>query len=133
MQRTRRLVVKLVALALAVGWISAGNAPPAYAADGAKTERANGRLEKYDAAAGTLSIKDKGKVTEFKVKAEGSVLTRTTVTVNARPAKLDDLKVGNPVIVYWKPDEADANAKFARKIDMPNVPKELLDEEEGGE
>ena len=131
MQRTRRLAVKLVALTLAAGWIVAGNAPSAFAADKAKTERSNGRLEKYDAAAGTLSIKDKGKQTVFNVKAEGSVLTRTTVTVNARPAKLEELKVGNPVNVYWKPDETDPNVKFARKIDMPNVPKELLDEEEG--
>ncbi len=130
MQRTRRLAVKLAALTLAAGWIAAGSPPSAQAADAVKTERANGRVQKYDAAAGTVTIKDKGKETVFKVKAEGSVLTRTTVTVNARPAKLDDLKVGNPVVVYWKPDEADANAKFARKIDMPNVPKEMLEDEE---
>lgn len=131
MHRIRR-IGGIFAAALAVACVVAA-APAARAEEKAKTERSNGRLEKYDAAAGTLSIKDKGKVTEFKVKAEGSVLTRTTVTVNARPAKLEDLKVGNPVIVYWKPDEADANAKFARKIDMPNVPKELLDDEEAGD
>jgi len=119
----------MAALALALGWLGAGLAPAAWAEEKGKTERSNGRLEKYDKAASTITIKDKGKQETFTVKAEGSVLTRTTVTVNAKPGKLDDLKEGAPVIVYWK---AEGDAKFARKIDMPNVPKELLDEEEGG-
>ncbi|HVP30570.1 MAG TPA: hypothetical protein VMW35_15550 [Myxococcota bacterium] len=128
-QRTRRLAVRMTAMALALGWLAAGLAPTAAVADEkVKTERSNGRLEKYDKAAQTITIKDKGKEMVFNVKAEGSVLTRTTVTVNAKPGKLDDLKVGNPVVVYWK---ADGDTKFARKIDMPNVPKELLEEEEG--
>jgi spore germination protein GerM len=118
----------MVALALALGWLTAGLAPAASAEDKTKTERSNGRLEKYDKTASTVTIKDKGKAETFTVKAEGSVLTRTTVTVNSKPGKLDDLKEGAPVIVYWK---TEGDAKFARKIDMPNVPKELLDEEEG--
>lgn len=132
MQRTRRLAARMAALALAFGMLGAGIAPEAQAqAEGqAKTERSNGRLQTYDKAAGTITIKDKGKVETFNVKAEGTVLTRTSVTVNARPGKLDDLKVGNPVIVYWK---AEGDGKVARKIDMPNVPKELLDDEEGNE
>lgn len=129
-QRTRRLATRMVAGALAFGWLAAGLAPAALAEEKAKTERSNGRLEKYDKAASTITIKDKGKQETFTVKAEGTVLTRTTVTVNARPGKLDDLKEGSPVIVYWK---AEGDGKFARKIDMPNVPKELLDEEEGSE
>jgi len=129
-QRTRRLAIRMVAGALAFGWLAAGIAPAAMAEEKSKTERSNGRLEKYDKAASTITIKDKGKQETFTVKAEGTVLTRTTVTVNARPGKLDDLKEGSPVIVYWK---AEGDGKFARKIDMPNVPKELLDEEEGSE
>ena len=104
-------------------------ATPASAQDKAKTERSNGRVVKYDAAAATVTIKDKGKETTFNVKAEGSVLTRTTVTQNARPAKLDDLKPGQVVVVYWRPNEANAEQKDARKIDIPNIPEGMEPEE----
>ncbi|CAG0967708.1 hypothetical protein GPROT1_01315 [Gammaproteobacteria bacterium] len=106
-------------------------ASPAQAQDKGKTERSNARVDKYDAAAATLVIKDKGKETTFNVKAEGTVLTRTTVTMNARPAKLDDLKPNQVVVVYWRPNDANAEQKDARKIDIPNIPEGM--EPEDGE
>jgi hypothetical protein len=67
------------------------------------------------------------------VKAEGSVLTRTTLTMNGKVAKYDELKPGMIVIVYWKPDAADAAKRLARKIDVPRIPREFLDEMEAEE
>lgn len=131
--RTIRGVARAVALAAAAAVAVAGAAPPAHAADEkAKTERTTGRLVKYDKDAQTITVKDKGKETVLKVTAEGSVLTRTTVTKNARPAKLDDLAENAPVIVYWRMGD-DGSTKMARKIDMPNVPRELEEDGEGAE
>jgi len=103
---------------------------PAPAEEKAKTERSSGRIVKYDAKASTVTLKDKGKEILFHVTQEGSVLTRTTVTLNARPAKLDDIKAGAPAFIYWRPNASDPTRKDARKIDLPNVPKELQEDEE---
>lgn len=130
--RSLRGVARAAVLVLAAAVAVAGAAPSAHAADEkAKTERTTGRLVKYDKAAQTITVKDKGKETVLSVTAEGSVLTRTTVTKNAKPAKLDDLAENAPVIVYWRMGD-DGTTKMARKIDMPNVPRELEDEAEGG-
>lgn len=99
---------------------------PADAAK-SKTKKAEGKLVKYDAEAAQITVKEKGKNFVYKVKPEGSVLTRTTVTINARPAKLNELPEGAPVIVYWIRDEKDPKVRFARKIDAPKVPEELLE------
>jgi len=130
--RTIRGVARAAALVAAAAIALGGAAPSARAADEkAKTERTTGRLVKYDKGAQTITVKDKGKETVLKVTAEGSVLTRTTVTKNAKPAKLDDLTENAPVIVYWRMGD-DGTTKMARKIDMPNVPRELEEDEEGG-
>ena len=75
----------------------------------------------YDAAAGTLVVKDKkGKKEEtFKVKQGTSVLdkTGTTVAKNGRGGKLVDLEPNRPVIVYWAPQ---GDGKFASKVDAPD-------------
>jgi hypothetical protein len=116
-------VTALVALAVA--------AP--VRAEEAKSERATGKLVSYDAAAQSIVVKESGKDLAYQVKAEGSVLTRTTLTMNGKVAKYDDLKPGMIVIVYWKPDAADAAKRLARKIDVPKIPRELLDEIEAEE
>ena len=85
---------------------------------------------KWDKDAGTVLVKEKGKDVLFSVVAEGSVLTRTTVTVKAKPAKLDDLKEGQIVVVYWKPVATDPSKKDARKIDAVSLP-EGTEAEEG--
>jgi hypothetical protein len=125
---SRRLAGGIVAAAL-VAFVASLAALPASAEEAAKTERANGRVVSYDKDKATLVIKDKGKETAFHVTAEGSVLTRTTVTQNARPAKLDDLKPNAVVVVYWRPNASNAEQKDARKIDMPNIPEGLEPEE----
>lgn len=102
---------------------------PASAQEAAKTERSNGRVVSYDKDKALLTLKDKGKEESFHVTAEGSVLTRTTVTKNARPAKLDDLKPNAVVVVYWRQNAANPQQKDARKIDMPNIPEGMEPEE----
>jgi hypothetical protein len=125
---TARRIGRVAAIVLAATWVVAAAAPTAWAEDKAKTERTAGKFVKWDKEGGTVTVKEKGKDIVFAVVAEGSVLTRTTVTVKAKPAKLDDLKEGQIVVVYWKPGAADK--KDARKIDAVSLP-EGTEEEEG--
>jgi hypothetical protein len=119
-------IAAAVLLAIAV------TAAPVRAED-AKSERSNGKLVSYDAAAQTIVVKEGGKEQTYQVKAEGSVLTRTTVTMNGKVAKFDDVKPGMIVIVYWKPDPSDATKRNARKVDVPKIPKEFQDEIDAAE
>lgn len=125
---SRRSARGLFAAAL-VGGLASLTSAPALAEDAAKTERSNGRVVAYDKDKATLTIKDKGKESTFHVTAEGSVLTRTTVTSNARPAKVDDLKPNAVVVVYWRANATNPEQKDARKIDMPNIPEGMEPEE----
>ena len=130
-QKTNRgVLARGVLVGTLAAFVAVLAASPAGAQDKAKTERSNGRVVKYDTAAATVTIKDKGKETSFTVKAEGSVLTRTTVTQNSRPAKLDDLKAGQVVVVYWRPNDANAEQKDARKIDIASVPEGMEPEDD---
>lgn len=93
-----------------------------------RSKRFEGRFQGFDEASNTITVKKGGKEEVFKVKPEGSVLTRTTVKINGMGAKVTDLPASAPVIVYWIPDENDPKAKFARSIDAPHIPEDLLDE-----
>ena len=121
--RTVRTLTKIVAITLATAWIVGGVVATASADEKAKTERTAGKFVKWDKDAATVLVKEKGKDVLFSVVAEGSVLARTTVTVKAKPAKLDDLKEGQIVVVYWKPVATDPNKKDARKIDAVSLPE----------
>ena len=94
------------------GFRRVGGEAPASADDAVKTEsqRTAGKFVKWDKDAGTVLVKEKGKDVLFSVIAEGSVLTRTTVTVKAKPAKLADLQEGQIVVVYWRPAASDPNS-----------------------
>jgi hypothetical protein len=118
-------------------------ASPAFAqATKGKSVQTEAEWVAYDAAASTVKVKVKknrgGKAPEglalkegqeatFKVKAEGSVLTKTTVAINSQKAELGDLKAGKTVMIYWVADTADPKARFARKIDQ------ILSDEEADE
>ena len=67
----------------------------------------------------------RGKEATFKVKVEGSVLVRTTVSVNGKKGELSEIPEGKTVYVYWRPDEKDPEAMYARKIDVIFSQKEL--------
>jgi hypothetical protein len=127
--RTVRSLTRIVAVALAAVWIIGGVVSTASADDKTKTERTAGKFVKWDKDAGTVLVKEKGKDVLFGVVAEGSVLARTTVTVKAKPAKLDDLKEGQIVVVYWKAVATDPSKKDARKIDAVSLPEGTQAEE----
>ena len=112
--------VALIAIATAIAFA----APHAAHAQGATAgkKKTEGCLISYDAAAGTLVVKDRSSKKEetFKVKQGTSVLdkTGTTVAKNGRGAKLVDLEANRPVIVYWADQGGE---KFASKADLSFV------------
>jgi hypothetical protein len=63
----------------------------------------------------------------FAVMPEGSVLTRTTVSINGQRGELSDIPAGEMVIIYWRPDEDDPKLPRARKIDV--VLNDILSDE----
>jgi hypothetical protein len=103
-----------------------------------KTVQTEAEWITYDAEAQTITVKvtkpgrenkdkalKKNKDASFNVKAEGSVLTKTTVAVRGRKAELIDIPEGKTVNVYWVPDEKNEGARFARKIDVILSDEEL--------
>jgi hypothetical protein len=123
----------LLGLALAFGFATAG---PAAAQKKEKSVQTEADWVAYDADAQTVTVKvvkpgsgakglSAGKDAVFNVKAEGTVLTRTTVKVNGKAGKLTDIMAGKRVMIYWKPDEKDPNARFARSIDVTFSEEEL--------
>jgi hypothetical protein len=97
----------------------------------------------YDAAAKTVTVKitKKGKgpnkkllktrkEATFNVIPEGSVLTRTTVTINGIKSELTDIPEGKTVLIYWVPDPNKEGELFARKIDAI-LSEEEMDEKYG--
>jgi hypothetical protein len=119
------------AFALLVGAAAAQAAP-------AKSTQNEGEWVKYDPAAQIVVVKitkagkgpnskmvKAGEEVTFKVKAEGSVLTRTTVKINGKKAELTDIPEGKTVLIRWIPDEAQKGAYFARGVDVIFSEKEL--------
>jgi len=118
------VVVCLAALSLVVS--------PALAAK-AKSTKTEARFVSYDAAAKTITVKvvkagkkpankalklKTGKEATFSVKPEGSVLTRTSVTLNGKRADITEIPDNKMINIYWVPDEVKEDTRFARKIDM---------------
>lgn len=121
----KRALATIAALALVLTAVGAG---PAYAQKKAKPKRVQGQFISFDEAASTIKVKERGKEVEYTVKPEGSILTRTSVKVNGLGAKVSDLKTDMRIFLYWVPDEKDPKKRFARTIDVPNVPEDLQEE-----
>ena len=121
-----------LAIALCVGLLATLAASPGGAQGKTRVKKAEGRFVAFDPEASTVTVRVKGKETVYDVKADGSVMTRTTVSMNATPARVPDIPPGVPVIVYYVPPDADGKKagqrSFARKIDAPKIPKEFLDD-----
>jgi len=121
--RSRRstALVAIAAMATVFIWFAPHDARAQAAADKGK-KKTDGCLISYDAAGGSIVVKDKKskKDETFKVKQGTSVLdkTGTSVAKNGRGSKLADLELNRPLIVYWMPQGED---KFASKIDAPNT------------
>lgn len=126
-QSVGRLVGRVLAAAVAVLFtLTAGTA------DADKKMRSKlskeVRLIAFDTEAGTMTVKEKGKTIVYNVKFEGSVMTRTTATINARPMKLSEIPLRARVNIYWIKDENDPKKRFARKVDALRIPKEFLED-----
>jgi hypothetical protein len=121
----KRVLATIAALALVLTAVGAG---PAYAQKRAKPKRIQGKFISFDATANTIKVQERGKEVEYTVKPEGSILTRTSVKINGHGAKMADLRPDMRLFLYWIPDEKDPKKKFARTIDVPNVPEELQEE-----
>jgi len=121
--RSRRstALVAIAAIATAFIWFAPHAARAQSAADKGK-KKTEGCMISYDAAAGSLVVKDKKskKDETFKVKQGTSVLDKagTSVAKNGRGAKLADLEPNRPLIVYWIQQGEDM---FASKVDAPNT------------
>ena len=100
---------------------------PALAQRQSTTQKSEGKLVALDPATGTITVEQKGKPVVYQALFEGSVLTRTTATLNAKPVKLGALPVGAKVVVYWWFDENDPELRHARKVDAPDSADELMD------
>jgi hypothetical protein len=124
---TRRSVVR--ALVAAVVFSVAFGVGSADAKSKSKIRQAREvRLIAFDTEAGTMTVKEKGKKVVYNVIFEGSVLKRTTATINAQPVKLTDIPLKAPINIYWLPDETDKKKRFARKVDALKIPEELLED-----
>lgn len=119
-----------VALAAAAAALALALAPGAFAQTKGKSTQSEANWVVYDAAAKTVTLKirkpgkgpnkkmvKKKQEIPFRVVPEGSVLKRTTVTVNGQKAEFTDIPEGKQVLVYWVPDPENEGGFFARKID----------------
>ena len=118
-------------------------APAAEAQKKSKSTQNEAEWIAFDAAAKTVTVKitKKGKgpnskllktkkEATFNVIPEGSVLTRTTVTINGIKSELTDITEGKTVLLYWVPDPNKEGELFARKIDAI-LSEEEMDEKYG--
>jgi hypothetical protein len=100
--------------------------------------RTEGEFLAYDAAAKTVTVKVEkpgsgqaaealavGQPAAFHVEPEGSVLTRTSVSIRGETGSLEAIPSGRIVNVYWRPDAADPKLRIARKIDVILSDEEL--------
>jgi hypothetical protein len=118
-------VVSMLAAAAFIGSLLPGTA------QAGKSTQTQAVWVSFDPEAATVTVKVKkagsgkdakrlkrGKKATFNVKIGGSVLTKTTVSVNGKRGELDEIPEGKTVNIYWRPDEKDDTKMFARKIDV---------------
>ncbi len=135
MQLWGKRVAAALVTALVCG-LAVSVAAPAAAQKKAKSTQTEAVWINFDDANDTVTVKvkrpgrgknakrvKKGKEATFKVKPEGSVLTRTTVAINGVKGELTDIPEGKTVNVYWVPEGDDV--LFARKIDVVLSEEEL--------
>ncbi len=101
-------------------------------ADAAKKSKSKlskeAKLMAIDTEGGTMTVKEKGKKIVYKVKFEGSIMTRTMFTIQAKRADATDIPINTKVNIYWVKDEKEPKRRFARKVDALKIPKELQDD-----
>ena len=133
-----RRISGAIAAAAFAGVAVAALATSAQAQPKSKSVKTEAEWIEFDATAKTVTVKivkpgsgsaaktlKKGKPAVFKVVPEGSVLKRTTVSINGRKGELTDIPAGKAVNVYWVPDAANEQERLARKIDVFLTGEEL--------
>lgn len=126
---SRRAGPALAVAALAFA-VASAVAPAAHAAKSKSTQN-EAKWVSYDPETKTVvvEIEDRGKgpntkmvkrgeQVTFNVIPTGSILTRTSVTVNGQKAEITDIQAGKSVLIYWVPDPNKDGELFARKIDV---------------
>ena len=104
----------------------------------AKSTQSEAEWLTYDEAGQTVTVKikkpgkgpnkkmvKKNREQVFNVKAEGSILVRTSVAINGKRAELKEIPEGKTVLIYWVPDEQNDGQLFARKVDVIFSEEEL--------
>ena len=107
-----------------------------------KSTKTEAKFIAYDAESKTITVKvlksgkrpknrklslKKGKKATFKIKPEGSILMRTSVTADGMRSSIDEVPDNKTLNIYWVPDEKDPDVRFARKIDMVYTDQELAE------
>ncbi len=138
----RRITAGASALALALVFAFAVATPAAAAKP--KSIQTEAKWINFDAEAKTVTVKvrkpgkkpkdkaliiKKGKEATFTIR-EGSVMTRTGVSINGKGGKLIDIPAGKTVNIYWQPDEKIPGQRWAKKIDLILSTEELMERSE---
>ncbi len=89
--------------------------------------QARGVFLEHDAAAGSISIKERGQVRSYALLA-GDESGETEVVIESALSRVSDLVSGAPVIVSWRPDDEDRTRRVAHKIEAPTIPKSYRDD-----
>mgnify|MGYP004370105407 CR=1 FL=1 len=110
-----------------------------------KSTKTEAKFISYDAESKTMTVKvlksgkrpenrklslKKGKKATFKIKPEGSILMRTSITADGMRSSIDEIPDNKTLNIYWVPDEKDPDVRFARKIDMVYTDQELAERDE---
>ncbi|MFP6629558.1 MAG: hypothetical protein VCC67_11055, partial [Myxococcota bacterium] len=105
-----------------------------------KSTKTEAKFISYDADTKTLTVKvlksgkrpknrklsmKRGKKATFKIKPDGSILVKTSVTADGMRSSIDEIPDNKTLNIYWVPDEKDPDVRFARKIDMVYTDAEL--------
>ena len=105
-----------------------------------KSTKTEAKFISYDADTKTLTVKvlksgkrpknkklsmKRGKKATFKIKPDGSILVKTSVTADGMRSSIDEIPDDKTLNIYWVPDEKDPDIRFARKIDMVYTDAEL--------
>ena len=125
---------------VAVAFLATSLAASSAGAKNVKSTQTEAKFISYDAESKTISVKvlkpgkrpkneklklAKGKPATFKVKPDGSILVRTSVTANGQRSSIEEIPEDKTLNVYWIPDESDPDVRYAKKIDMIWTDEEL--------
>ena len=142
MKRTG-LAARLAVSLCATVFLFAGSAlmvETAHAQRKSKSTKTEAKFISYDDATKTMTVKvlksgkrpknkklsmKRGKKATFKIKTDGSILVKTSVTADGMRSSIDEIPDDKTLNIYWVPDETDPDVRFARKVDMVYTDEEL--------